>query len=213
MCRSGITLHLEGDANDYTAKGLSGGRVILNPDRDATFAAEDNIIAGNVILYGATGGEAFISGVVGERFARAELRRNSGGRGRWRSRLRVHDRWTRGGPWTTGRNFAAGMSGGVAYVFDADGTFEERLNTEMVDLEAVDAADRDWLLDIIARHRELTGSRLAAYLLSDWGAVLHRMVKVMPRDYKRVLSVMQLAEADGMSIDEANDRVMVTAHG
>jgi glutamate synthase (NADPH/NADH) large chain len=113
----------------------------------------------------------------------------------------------------TGRNFAAGMSGGIAYVFDADGTFEDRLNPEMVDLEPVDAADRDWLLEIIARHRDLTGSPLAAYLLSDWGAVLHRMVKVMPRDYRRVLTVMQVAEADGMSIDEAHERVMVAAHG
>jgi glutamate synthase (NADPH/NADH) large chain len=209
----GITLHLEGDANDYTAKGLSGGRIILNPDRDAPFAAEDNVIAGNVILYGATAGEAFISGVVGERFAV----RNSGatavveGVGDHACEYMTGGRVVVLGP--TGRNFAAGMSGGIAYVFDAGGTFEERLNSEMVDLELVDAAERDWLLEIIARHRELTGSALAAYLLSDWGAVLHRMVKVMPRDYRRVLSVMQLAEADGMSMDEAHDRVMVAAHG
>ncbi|MBV9329161.1 MAG: glutamate synthase large subunit [Chloroflexi bacterium] len=209
----GITLHLEGDANDYTAKGLSGGRVILNPDRDATFAAEDNIIAGNVILYGATSGEAFIRGVVGERFAV----RNSGatavveGVGDHACEYMTGGRVVVLGP--TGRNFAAGMSGGIAYVFDSDGAFETRVNPEMVDLEPLNAEDRDWLLGIIARHRELTGSPVAAYILSDWGAVMHRMQKVMPRDYKRVLGVMRLAEADGMSIDEAHDRVMVAAHG
>jgi glutamate synthase domain-containing protein 3 len=114
---------------------------------------------------------------------------------------------------STGRNFAAGMSGGVAYVYDADGGFRQRVNPEMVDLEPLDDDDRDWLLEIIARHRELTGSPRAAYILSDWGAVVHRMVKVMPRDYKRVLTVMRSAEADGVSMDEAHDRVMVAAHG
>ena len=209
----GITLHLEGDANDYTAKGLSGGRVILNPDRDATFDAEENIIAGNVILYGATSGEAFIRGVVGERFAV----RNSGatavveGVGDHACEYMTGGRVVVLGP--TGRNFAAGMSGGVAYVYDCDGTFPERVNPEMVDLEPLDDNDRDWLLDVIYRHRELTGSARAAYVLADWSATLRRMVKVMPRDYKRVMSVMRLAEEDGMSIDEAHDRVMVAAHG
>jgi glutamate synthase (NADPH/NADH) large chain len=209
----GITLHLEGDANDYTAKGLSGGRVILKPDRDAVFAAEDNIIAGNVVLYGATSGEAFIRGVVGERFAV----RNSGatavveGVGDHGCEYMTGGRVVVLGP--TGRNFAAGMSGGIAYVYDADGRFTERVNPEMVDLEMLDADDRGWLLEIIARHRELTGSPRAAYLLSDWGAVMDRIVKVMPRDYRRVLTVMQLAEADGMSIDEAHHQVMVAAHG
>ena len=114
---------------------------------------------------------------------------------------------------STGRNFAAGMSGGIAYVYDCDGTFPERVNAEMVELEPLDDADRDWLLDVIYRHRELTGSPRAAHVLSDWGASLRNMVKVMPRDYKRVMSLMRLAEADGMSIDEAHDRVMVAAHG
>ena len=209
----GITLHLEGDANDYTAKGLSGGRVILKPDRVATFAAEENIIAGNVVLYGATSGEAFISGVVGERFAV----RNSGaiavveGVGDHGCEYMTGGRVVVLGP--TGRNFAAGMSGGIAYVRDVDGQFERRVNPEMVDLEPIDAEDRAWLLEIIARHHELTGSRLAGYILSDWGAVVHHLHKVMPRDYKRVLSVMRQAEAGGMSIDEAHDRVMVAAHG
>jgi glutamate synthase (NADPH/NADH) large chain len=209
----GITLHLEGDANDYTAKGLSGGRIILNPDREATFDAEDNIIAGNVILYGATGGEAFIRGLVGERFAV----RNSGatavveGVGDHGCEYMTGGRVVVLGP--TGRNFAAGMSGGMAYVYDCDGTFGERVNPEMVDLEPLDAGDCDWLFEIIARHRDLTGSQRADAILSDWSIATRRMIKVMPRDYKRVLSVMRLAEADGMSIDEAHDRVMVAAHG
>jgi glutamate synthase (NADPH/NADH) large chain len=209
----GITLHLEGDANDYTAKGLSGGRVILNPDREATFVAEDNVIGGNVMLYGATSGEAFIRGLVGERFAV----RNSGatavveGVGDHGCEYMTGGRVVVLGP--TGRNFAAGMSGGTAYVYDPDGTFPERVNFEMVELEPLNEDDRAWLLEIVARHRQLTGSRLAAFLLSDWGAVQHHIVKVMPRDYKRVLGVMQLAEEDGMSIDEAHDRVMVAAHG
>ncbi|HEY1293272.1 MAG TPA: glutamate synthase large subunit, partial [Chloroflexota bacterium] len=209
----GITLHLEGDANDYTAKGLSGGRIILNPDRDATFDAEDNIIAGNVVLYGATGGEAFIRGLVGERFAV----RNSGatavveGVGDHGCEYMTGGRVVVLGP--TGRNFAAGMSGGIAYVYDCDGGFRECVNREMVDLEPLEDDDRDWLFDIIARHRDLTDSPRADALLSDWFAATRRMVKVMPRDYKRVMSVMRLAEVDGMSIDEAHDRVMVAAHG
>jgi glutamate synthase (NADPH/NADH) large chain len=209
----GITLQLEGDANDYTAKGLSGGRVILKPDRDATFASEENIIAGNVALYGATSGEAFISGVVGERFAV----RNSGatavveGVGDHGCEYMTGGRVVVLGP--TGRNFAAGMSGGIAYVYDCDGQFHTRVNHEMVDLEPIDSDDRAWLLEIIARHHELTRSRLAGYVLSDWGAVVHHIHKVMPRDYKRVLGVMRQAEAGGMSIEEAHDQVMVAAHG
>ncbi|HEX8966793.1 MAG TPA: glutamate synthase subunit alpha, partial [Chloroflexota bacterium] len=209
----GITLRLEGDANDYTAKGLSGGRVILTPDREATFVAEDNIIAGNVVLYGATSGEAFIRGLVGERFAV----RNSGatavveGLGDHGCEYMTGGRVVVLGP--TGRNFAAGMSGGIAYVYDPDGTFPEHVNHEMVDLEPLEAEDRGWLLEIIARHRELTGSPLAGYILSDWGAVMHRVIRVMPRDYKRVLSVMRQAEAGGMSLEDAHDRVMVAAHG
>jgi len=139
----GITLHLEGDANDYTAKGLSGGRIILNPDRDATFDAEDNIIAGNVVLYGATSGEAFIRGLVGERFAV----RNSGaiavveGVGDHGCEYMTGGRVVVLGP--TGRNFAAGMSGGIAYVYDCEGDFGEHVNREMVDLEPLDKDDCD----------------------------------------------------------------------
>jgi glutamate synthase (NADPH/NADH) large chain len=209
----GITLHLEGDANDYTAKGLSGGRVIVRPDRTARFLAEENIIAGNVVLYGATSGEAFIRGVVGERFGV----RNSGatavveGVGDHGCEYMTGGRIVVLG--STGRNFAAGMSGGIAYVYDGDHRFSERVNYEMVDLEALEIEDRDWLLEIIARHRELTGSTLAEYLLSDSGAAIHRFRKVMPRDYKRVLEVMREADRGGVSLEEAHGRVMVAAHG
>jgi glutamate synthase (NADPH/NADH) large chain len=209
----GITLRLEGDANDYTGKGLSGGRVIVRPDRAARFKAEENIIAGNVVLYGATSGEAFIRGVVGERFAV----RNSGatavveGVGDHGCEYMTGGRVVVLGP--TGRNFAAGMSGGIAYVYDADKGFADRVNYEMVDLEPLELDDREWLVEIIARHRELTDSALALYLLSDWGAAVGRFRKVMPRDYKRVMSVMREAEQGGVSLEEAHGRVMVAAHG
>jgi len=114
---------------------------------------------------------------------------------------------------STGRNFAAGMSGGIAYVYDADKDFADRVNYEMVDLEPLELDDREWLVEIIARHRELTDSAQAAYLLSDWGAAVGRFRKVMPRDYKRVMSVMREAEQGGVSLDEAQGRVMVAAHG
>jgi glutamate synthase (NADPH/NADH) large chain len=209
----GITLHLEGDANDYTGKGLSGGRVILRPDRTARFLAEENVIAGNVVLYGATSGEAFIRGVVGERFGV----RNSGatavveGVGDHGCEYMTGGRVVVLGQ--TGRNFAAGMSGGIAYVYDADRRFAERVNYEMVDLEPLELEDRVWLVETIARHRELTDSAVAAYLLSDWGAAVHHFRKVMPRDYKRVLEVMRDAEQVGVSLEEAHGRVMVAAHG
>jgi glutamate synthase (NADPH/NADH) large chain len=209
----GITLRLEGDANDYTAKGLSGGRVILRPDRAARFKAEENIIAGNVALYGATSGEAFISGVVGERFAV----RNSGatavveGVGDHGCEYMTGGRVVVLG--ATGRNFAAGMSGGIAYVHDPNGRFAERVNYEMVDLEPLELEDRTWLVETIARHRELTESVLASRLLSDWSMVVRRFHKIMPRDYKRVMSVMQDAQIGGVSLEEAHGRVMVAAHG
>ncbi len=161
----GITLRLEGDANDYTGKGLSGGRVILRPDRDATFVAEENIIAGNVALYGATSGEAFIRGVVGERFGV----RNSGatavveGVGDHGCEYMTGGRVVVLG--STGRNFAAGMSGGIAYVFDPDDSFAALLNREMVELEPLDETDREWLFEIVRRHLDLTESTVADRLL------------------------------------------------
>jgi glutamate synthase (NADPH/NADH) large chain len=209
----GITLRLEGDANDYTAKGLSGGRVILRPDRDARFAAEQNIIAGNVVLYGATSGEAFIRGLVGERFCV----RNSGatavveGVGDHGCEYMTGGRVVVLGP--TGRNFAAGMSGGIAYVYDPERSIEDRVNYEMVDLETLEFDDRLSLYEIIQRHAELTDSSVADRVLADWATEVERFRKVMPRDYKRVMNVMREAEERGFSDEEALGRVMVAAHG
>ena len=210
---AGITLRLEGDANDYVGKGLSGGRVIVHPDRRATFVAEDNVIAGNVIGYGATGGEIFLRGIVGERFCV----RNSGA-------LAVVEgvgdhgcEYMTGGQvlvlGRTGRNFGAGMSGGVAYVYDVDGTFPSRVNREMVDLEALDEADLAFVRATLARHQILTASTRAADLLTDWDDEVARFVKVMPRDYKRVLSVMRDAELAGLSEADTLAKVMEPSNG
>ena len=203
----GVTLRLVGDANDYVAKGLSGGRVVVRPHPDAPFRAEDNIIAGNVILYGATGGEAFIRGVVGERFCV----RNSGatavveGVGDHACEYMTGGRVVVIGP--TGRNVAAGMSGGVAYVLDLA---EGRLNREMVDLDPLEDEDRAFLREVVTRHAAETASTVAATLLTDWDANVERFSKIMPRDYKRVLEAARVAESQGRDIDEA---IMAAAHG
>jgi glutamate synthase (NADPH/NADH) large chain len=209
----GITLKLEGDANDYVAKGLSGGKVILHPDREALFVAEENIIAGNVALYGATSGEAYIRGIVGERFCV----RNSGatavaeGIGDHGCEYMTGGRVVVLGP--TGRNFAAGMSGGIAYVYDPDNKFPALVNYQMVDLEPLNTADREWLRATIERHRELTGSDVADQLLTQWESEVESFRKVMPEDYKRVLAVMDEATASGLSEEETLSRVMASAHG
>ncbi|MCD9622991.1 glutamate synthase large subunit [Rhabdothermincola salaria] len=199
----GITLRLSGDANDYVGKGLSGGRLVVRPPADSPFVAEDNIIAGNVILYGATAGEVFLRGVVGERFGV----RNSGavavveGVGDHACEYMTGGRVVVLGP--TGRNFGAGMSGGIAFVLDPDGTFPSRVNPEMVDLEAPDADDVEWLRDRVARHLAETGSAVAERLLEDWEATTERVVKVMPKDYKRVLLAERDALANGLDPVEA----------
>ncbi|MCO6005920.1 glutamate synthase large subunit [Actinoallomurus purpureus] len=203
----GITLRLIGDANDYVGKGLSGGRMTVRPPADAPFRAEEQIVAGNVMLYGATSGEAFVRGVVGERFCV----RNSGatavveGVGDHGCEYMTGGRAVILGP--TGRNFAAGMSGGVAYVLDLR---HERLNTEMVDLDPLGDDDRANLRDIVERHHTETGSTVAAALLADWDTAVGRFVKVMPRDYKRVLTARAAAEAEGRDADQA---VMAADHG
>jgi glutamate synthase (NADPH/NADH) large chain len=200
---TGITLRLDGDANDYVGKGLSGGRIVVRPPEGSPFVAEENTIAGNVILYGATGGEVFLRGLVGERFAV----RNSGaiavveGVGDHGCEYMTGGRVVVLG--ATGRNFGAGMSGGVAYVYDPDGTFPSRANPEMVDLDGLDDADRDWLHDRIERHRVETGSDVARRLLEDWDAEAARFVKVMPKDYKRVLRAERDALANGLDPVEA----------
>jgi glutamate synthase (ferredoxin) len=194
----GISLTLEGDANDYWGKGLSGGRVVVYPPRAATFRAEENIVIGNVALYGATGGEAFVRGVAGERFAV----RNSGvhavveGIGDHGCEYMTGGRVVVLGP--TGRNFGAGMSGGIAYVFDGDGEFRRRCNPGMVDLEPLDrAADIQLVRDLLQRHADLTGSPVAARFIAGWIEVQPRFVVVMPRDYKRVLAAEAVARAEG----------------
>jgi glutamate synthase (NADPH/NADH) large chain len=209
----GITLRLEGDANDYLAKGLSGGRVVVHPDRDAPFAAEENVIAGNVIAYGATGGELFIRGVVGERFCV----RNSGvtavveGVGDHGCEYMTGGRVVVIGP--TGRNFGAGMSGGIAYVFDPNGTFPSLVNTEMVDVEGLDAEDRTFVHELLRRHHDLTGSPVADHLLEAWTMEASAFRKVMPRDYRRVLEQIRAAEAEGLGEEETLERVMAASRG
>jgi glutamate synthase (NADPH/NADH) large chain len=199
----GITLRLDGDANDYVGKGLSGGRIVVRPPEGSPFVAEDNVIAGNVILYGATAGEVHLRGNVGERFCV----RNSGavavveGVGDHGCEYMTGGRVVVLGP--TGRNFGAGMSGGVAFVHDPDGRFPSRVNPEMVDLEALDDDDATWLRDRVERHLAETGSAVAQRLLDGWTDELGRFVKVMPRDYKRVLLAQQDALAKGLDPVEA----------
>jgi glutamate synthase (NADPH/NADH) large chain len=208
---AGVTLRLVGDANDYLGKGLSGGRVILHPHPDAPFVAEEQVIAGNVIAYGATAGEIFIRGVVGERFCV----RNSGatavveGVGDHGCEYMTGGRVVVLGQ--TGRNFGAGMSGGIAYVYDRVGTFDERLNTEMVQLEQLDEDDRDWLRATVERHGELTGSTVSKRLLAAWNVEVSRFRKVMPTDYKRVLTVMRESAAAGLDEEQTVARVMEAA--
>ena len=179
----GMTLTLVGDANDGFGKGLSGGKVVVYPPKMSTFRSEENIVIGNVAFYGATSGEGYIRGVAGERFCV----RNSGatvvveGVGDHACEYMTGGRAVILGK--TGRNFAAGMSGGIAYVLDRDGTFDQRCNPEMVDLEPlIDAEDIGFLRMAIVKHTTLTGSRYAAELLADWADVVRRIVKVMPRE-------------------------------
>ena len=201
----GITLRLAGDANDYLGKGLSGGRLVVRPPGAAPFAAEEQVIAGNVIGYGATSGEIFLRGVVGERFCV----RNSGalavaeGTGDHGCEYMTGGRVVILGP--VGRNFAAGMSGGVAYLLDCP---VHRINTEMVDLDPLEAADARFLREVVERHHAETGSAVAARLLADWDP--GRFTKVMPKDYKRVLSAASLAQREGRDVNQA---VMAAAHG
>ncbi len=192
----GVSMTIEGDANDYFGKGLSGGRLVIHPPARSTFAAEKNIIIGNVALYGATGGEAFVRGVAGERFCV----RNSGAHavveavGDHGCEYMTGGRVIILGP--TGRNFAAGMSGGIAYVLDATADFPRRCNPGMVDLETLDDDDEALVRRMLARHAALTGSTVAARMLDAWPATRAQFVKVMPRDYKRVLAAEARARAE-----------------
>ena len=200
----GITLELEGDANDYMGKGFSGGKMIVYPPVGASFVAEENIITGNVAFYGATGGEAYIRGLAGERFCV----RNSGiravveGVGDHGCEYMTGGKAVIIGP--TGRNFAAGMSGGVAYVLDEAGDFATRCNTEMVALEQLeDPEEIREIHDMIQTHVKLTGSAKGDRVLAAWNEMVPKFVRVMPRDYKRVLQHIQKALADGLDGDDA----------
>ncbi|MFG2144657.1 glutamate synthase large subunit [Streptomyces sp. NPDC048696] len=205
----GVTLRLEGDANDYVGKGLSGGRVIVRPDRGADHLAEYSTIAGNTIAYGATGGELFLRGRTGERFCV----RNSGA-------LVVSEgvgdhgcEYMTGGHAVvlgeTGRNFAAGMSGGIAYVIDLDPNHVNSGNLAAV--EPLSPADGQWLHDVVRRHHEETGSTVAEKLLADWDAALPRFSKIIPSTYKAVLAAKEAAELAGLSEQETTEKMMEAA--
>jgi glutamate synthase (NADPH/NADH) large chain len=185
---AGVTLELEGEANDYVGKGLSGGRLVLYPSPYGRLTAEENVIAGNTVLYGATEGDAYFAGLAGERFCV----RNSG------ATAVVEGVGDHGCEYMTGgtvlvlgpcgRNFAAGMSGGVAYVLDRDGTFARRCNRGMVELEGLaDRADVERVRELLERHVRLTRSVLGRRLLDEWAKTLAALVKVMPVDYRRAL--------------------------
>jgi glutamate synthase domain-containing protein 2/glutamate synthase domain-containing protein 1/glutamate synthase domain-containing protein 3 len=196
----GITLDLIGDANDYVGKGLSGGRVIVRPSDDALFLPEDNVIAGNTLLYGATSGEVYLRGRVGERFAA----RNSGalavteGVGDHACEYMTGGRVVVLGH--TGRNMAAGMSGGIAYVL---GLNPAKVNPAMVELQSLDPDDLEWLHDVVARHVHHTGSTLAKSVLSDWPRRSAQFTKIMPTDYQKVLEATRMAKAEGRDVDTA----------
>jgi glutamate synthase (NADPH) large chain len=208
---SGITLRLEGDANDYVGKGLSGGRVVVRPPRSATFVAEDNIIAGNVIGYGATGGQIMLRGVVGERFCV----RNSGATAVVEGVGDHGCEYMTGGRVVvlgrTGRNFGAGMSGGIAYLYDPHGVAAANVNPEMVRLQTLTADDRAWLLATIQVHVAETESAVGVRILTDWEREVGHFVRVMPIDYERVLTVMETAASEGLDEAATLDRVMQAA--
>ncbi len=208
----GMTLRLAGDANDFVGKGLSGGRIIIRPSLDAPegFVAEDNIIAGNVALFGATGGMALIRGIVGERFAV----RNSGATAVVEGVGDHGCEYMTGGRVVvlgrTGRNFAAGMSGGVAYVYDPEGRLPANLNPELVDLQQPAKDDVEFLRELVTRHRNATESAVAIRILDGWETEIGHFVKVMPRDYQKVLLAIEAAERDGRDVNEA---IMEAARG
>jgi glutamate synthase (ferredoxin) len=204
FCPRGMTLELDGDANDYFGKGLSGAKLIVYPPKASTFKAEENMIVGNVAFYGATSGEAFIRGMAGERFCV----RNSGVNvvveavGDHGCEYMTGGKVVILGP--TGRNFAAGMSGGIAYILDEKGDFASRCNMEMVGLEKLtDANEIEDVWKMIQRHQTYTNSERAAKILADWKNYVPKFVKVLPQDYACVLKELKKAHEQGLSGDEA----------
>jgi glutamate synthase (ferredoxin) len=200
----GMTLELEGDANDYFGKGLSGGKLIVYPPAGSTFVPEENIVIGNVALYGATGGEIFVRGMAGERFGV----RNSGVNAVVEAVGDHGCEYMTGGRVVvlgkTGRNFAAGMSGGIAYVLDEAGNFASRCNMELVGLEKLTDADEiEMVWKLIQRHQTYTKSERAAKILAGWEGYVPKFVKVLPKDYARVLKALKKVESQGLSGDDA----------
>jgi glutamate synthase domain-containing protein 3 len=198
---NGVNFHLEGDANDYLGKGMSGGRIVICPPQGSNFTPEENIIIGNVALYGATGGQVFINGVAGERFCV----RNSGVHAVVESLGDHGCEYMTGGVVVvlgkTGRNFAAGMSGGIAFVYDKDGDFKSRFNPGLSDLEEVtETEDQEMLRSMIEEHLALTGSAPARQMLTEWSETLARFKKIMPRDYRRVLEERTLRGAGELEV-------------
>ena len=200
----GITFELEGDSNDYMGKGLSGAKLIVYPPCNATFKADENILIGNVALYGATSGEAYFNGVAGERFCV----RNSGANAVVEGIGDHGCEYMTGGHvvvmGATGRNFAAGMSGGIAYVLDETGDFPQRCNQEMVMLQKLDeTGETELVRQQIERHARFTRSSRARKILADWPAFAPKFVKVLPKDYDRVLQSLKRVKAAGLSGEEA----------
>jgi glutamate synthase (ferredoxin) len=199
----GMTLKLEGDSNDYIGKGLSGGKIVVSPPPGADFVPEDNIIIGNVAFYGATGGAAYIRGMAGERFCV----RNSGvkavveGVGDHACEYMTGGRVVVLGK--TGRNFAAGMSGGIAFVLDHTGNFARDCNQELVGLESISDTDAVEIQTLIQEHIRYTHSELGKKILKNWSQLRSKFVKVMPTDYKRVLAAMEAVKSTGMTGEEA----------
>jgi glutamate synthase (ferredoxin) len=199
-----MTLELEGDANDYFGKGLSGGRIIVYPPKGSTFVADENIIIGNVALYGATSGEIFVRGMAGERFGV----RNSGVSAVVEAIGDHGCEYMTGGRvivlGKTGRNFAAGMSGGVAYILDEAGDFATRCNKEMVGLDKLaDADEIEEIWKLIQRHQACTQSERAGKVLADWKNLVSKFVKVLPKDYARVLQSLKKVQSQGLTGDQA----------
>ena len=193
----GITFKLEGDANDFVGKGLSGGKLVIYPPKNSQFKAEENILLGNVALYGATEGEAYFRGIAAERFCV----RNSGasvvveGIGDHGCEYMTGGKAVILGP--TGRNFGAGMSGGIAYIYNDKGNFEENCNSETFELETLLDEDLNDLKDLITRHSDYTDSAVAKDILDNWETESQKFVKVMPTDYKRVLNEMNKIKQQG----------------
>ncbi|MDP4091907.1 MAG: glutamate synthase large subunit [Bacillota bacterium] len=218
---NGITMMLEGDSNDYVGKGLSGGKIIVRPPKESDFVAEENIIIGNVAFYGATSGEAYINGVAGERFCV----RNSGVKAVVESVGDHGCEYMTGGRvvvlGSTGRNFAAGMSGGVAYVLDRENKFKGKCNKEMVELESItDLEEIEEVKTMVKKHYEYTGSNLAKEILDDWDNLVSKFIKVMPKDYKRMLQAIKRVHDEGltgedalMAAFEANNRDLARVSG